>query len=181
MMFNATLNNISVISWWLALLVEKPEYPKKTTDLPQVTEWQTLSHNLKGLFWFYGVLRYFQQYFSYIVVISFIGGETGVPRENHRPATRHWQTLSHNVLRITLIGIKTHKLVVIGTDCIGSCIAIFHTFTTSKAPISCKSKILISLRLDFRRMKIQTENFFGILQIHNHEYYFLNFGFVTVI
>jgi hypothetical protein len=25
--------------------------------------------------------------------------ETGVPGENYRPATRHWQTLSHNVNR----------------------------------------------------------------------------------
>jgi hypothetical protein len=24
--------------------------------------------------------------------------ETGVPRENHRPAASHWQTLSHNVV-----------------------------------------------------------------------------------
>jgi hypothetical protein len=33
------------------------------------------------------VLLNSQQYFSYIVVVSFIGGETGVaglPRENHR-------------------------------------------------------------------------------------------------
>jgi hypothetical protein len=27
--------------------------------------------------------------------------ETGVPRENHRPATSHWQTLSHNVVFCT--------------------------------------------------------------------------------
>ena len=32
MVFNTTFNNISVISW------RKPEYPKKTTDLSQVTE-----------------------------------------------------------------------------------------------------------------------------------------------
>jgi len=32
MVFNATLNNISVISWWSVLLVRKPEYPEKTTD-----------------------------------------------------------------------------------------------------------------------------------------------------
>ena len=30
--FNATFNNISAI-WW-----RKPEYPEKTTDLPQVTD-----------------------------------------------------------------------------------------------------------------------------------------------
>jgi hypothetical protein len=32
MVFNATSNNISVISWWSVLLMEK------TTDLPQVTD-----------------------------------------------------------------------------------------------------------------------------------------------
>jgi hypothetical protein len=29
---------------------------------------------------------HFQQYFSYIVAVSFIGGGTGVPGENQRPA-----------------------------------------------------------------------------------------------
>jgi hypothetical protein len=29
---------------------------------------------LIGLLWLYGILRHFQQYFSYIVVVSFIGG-----------------------------------------------------------------------------------------------------------
>ena len=33
MVLNATFNNSSVISWW-----RKPEYPEKTTDLPQVTD-----------------------------------------------------------------------------------------------------------------------------------------------
>ena len=35
MVFNATFNNISVISWWSVLLVEETEYPELTTDLPQ--------------------------------------------------------------------------------------------------------------------------------------------------
>jgi hypothetical protein len=35
MVFNATFNNISVISWWSVLLVEETEYPEVTTDLPQ--------------------------------------------------------------------------------------------------------------------------------------------------
>ena len=29
--------------------------------------------------------------------------ETGVPGENHRPATSHWQTLSHNVVHLAVI------------------------------------------------------------------------------
>jgi hypothetical protein len=57
MVFNATFNNISVISWLLVLFIE----------------------------------------------------ETRVPGENHRPATSHWQTLSHNVVSSTphLSGIRT--------------------------------------------------------------------------
>ena len=42
-----------------------------------------------------GRIMVFQQYFSYIVVVSFIGGKT---RENHRPVVSHRQTLSHNVV-----------------------------------------------------------------------------------
>jgi hypothetical protein len=42
--------------WWM-----KPEYPEKTTDLPQVTDGQVL-----------------------------LVDETGVPWENHWPATSHW-------------------------------------------------------------------------------------------
>jgi hypothetical protein len=35
--FNATFNNISVLSWWSVLLV-KQESPDQTTDLSQVTD-----------------------------------------------------------------------------------------------------------------------------------------------
>jgi hypothetical protein len=39
MVFNATLNNISAISWRSDLLVEETGvYPEKTTDLSQVTD-----------------------------------------------------------------------------------------------------------------------------------------------
>jgi hypothetical protein len=38
--------------------------------------------------------------------------ETGVPEENHWPATSHWQTLLHNVVSSTphLSGIRTHNV-----------------------------------------------------------------------
>jgi hypothetical protein len=58
MVFNATFNNISVISWWSVLLVE----------------------------------------------------ETGGPGENHWHVASHWQTLSHNVLHLALIEIRTHNI-----------------------------------------------------------------------
>jgi hypothetical protein len=38
MVFNATFNNISVISWQSVFWVRKPEYPEKTNNLSQVTE-----------------------------------------------------------------------------------------------------------------------------------------------
>jgi len=36
--FNASFNNISVISWQSVLLVEETGVPEKTTDLLQVTD-----------------------------------------------------------------------------------------------------------------------------------------------
>jgi len=41
----------------------------------------------------------FQQYFSYIVVVSFIGG--GIRITRRKPPTCPWQTLSHNVVSST--------------------------------------------------------------------------------
>jgi hypothetical protein len=38
MVFNATSNNISVISWRSVFWWRKPDYPEKNTDLPQVTD-----------------------------------------------------------------------------------------------------------------------------------------------
>ena len=57
MVFNATFNNISAISWRSVLLVE----------------------------------------------------ETGGPRENHPPVASHRQILSHNVLHLAMIEIRTHN------------------------------------------------------------------------
>jgi len=38
--------------------------------------------------------------------------ETGAPGENHRPATSHWQTFSHNAVSRTprLSGVRTHNV-----------------------------------------------------------------------
>ena len=50
--------------------------------------------------------------------------ETEVPEDDQRPVVSHWQTLSHNVV----FGLA--KLVLIGTDCIGSN-KNYHTITTT--------------------------------------------------
>jgi len=44
MVFNATFNNISVISWRLVLLVEETGVPGENYR-PAASHWQTLSHN----------------------------------------------------------------------------------------------------------------------------------------
>ena len=63
----------------------------------------------------------------------------GVPQENHWPVTSHWQTLSHNVVSSKPrheVGFKLITLVVISTDCTGSCKSNYHmmTITTTTAP-----------------------------------------------
>ena len=37
--------------------------------------------------------------------------ETGGPGENHRPVASHWQTLSHNVVHLALIEIRSHHTI----------------------------------------------------------------------
>jgi hypothetical protein len=56
----------------------------------------------------------FSQNFGYVsLYISTIfqlycGGQLQGPGENHRPVASHWQTLSHNVVHLALIEIRTH-------------------------------------------------------------------------
>jgi len=45
LVFNATFNNISAISWWSALLVEETGVPGEN-QRPVASHWQTLSHNV---------------------------------------------------------------------------------------------------------------------------------------
>jgi hypothetical protein len=88
-----------------------------------------IKHVFDGLVWF----MVFNATFKNISVISWrpvlLVEETRVPGENHRPVASNWRTLLHNVVLST----PRHELttlVVIGTDCTGSCKSNYHTITT---------------------------------------------------
>jgi hypothetical protein len=60
--------------------------------------------------------------------------ETGVPGENHRPvADERYYIMLYRVL-LAWEGFELKTLVVIGTDCIGSCKSNYHTITATTAP-----------------------------------------------
>jgi hypothetical protein len=71
------------------------------------------------------------------VAVSFIGGGNQSTQENHWSVTSHWQNLSHNVASITPCHelVELTILVVIGTDCTGSCKSNHHMVTITTAPI----------------------------------------------
>jgi len=56
----------------------------------------------------------FNAIFNNISVISWRSvssmEEAGGPGENHWPVANHWQSLSHNVVHLALIGIRTHNI-----------------------------------------------------------------------
>ena len=60
--------------------------------------------------------------------------ETRVPGENHWPVASHWPNLLHNVSSTPRLGrIRTHNLVAIGTDYIGSYKSNYDMITTTTA------------------------------------------------
>ena len=87
----------------------------------------------------YGVYHHFQQHFSYIVAVSFIGGGNWSTRR--KPSTcRHsltnFITWCCNEYASPWTGFELTTLVVIGTDCTGSCKSNYHAITTTTAPLS---------------------------------------------
>ena len=74
--------------------------------------WTECWYQKKPLIWL-AAFMVFKATFNNISVILWRSvlfmEETGVLRENHRPVASHWQTLSHNVVHLTLIEIRTYN------------------------------------------------------------------------
>ena len=81
--------------------------------------------------------------------VSFIGGWKWNTMKNHRPVASQWQTLSHKVYRVhsAMREIGTHNLVMIGTDCIGSCKFNYNAITTMMTAKSRIWKTFLNQRL----------------------------------
>jgi hypothetical protein len=81
--------------------------------------------------------RHFQQYFSYIVAVNFIGGGNWNTRRN--PPACH-KSLTNFIMECWIentspwTGFELVTLVMICTDCTGTCRPNYHTITTTTAP-----------------------------------------------
>ena len=89
-----------------------------------------------------GVWRHFQQYFNYIVAVSFIGaGIQRTRRKPNRPVSQVTDKHYHIMLYTSPWSrFKLTTSVVIGTDYIGSCKSKYYTITSGTDPrckISC--------------------------------------------
>ena len=115
--YNVIFNNISVISWRSVLLMDDTGIPEKTTYYKKYNKVFLLC-----FVYLFVCSVVFNATFNNISVISWQSvEETGEPGENHRHVTSHWQTLSNNVVHLTLIEIRTHNISGDSTDCTCSC------------------------------------------------------------
>jgi hypothetical protein len=114
LVFNATFSNISAISWW----------PVFSGGRSRSTRWEppTMGKQLVNFITCgcesgarqcvqHYVIKFvsdLRQVGSFLRVLQF--PPPNKTKENYLPVASHWQTLSHNVVHIGLIKIRTHNI-----------------------------------------------------------------------
>jgi hypothetical protein len=152
MVFNATFNNISVISWRSVLLAGEIGVPRES-HRPVASHWQTWSHDelscqLKIWFQFFQNRKNIWMNLGKSVKFPYwqksnIGINTYRGTQRKPPTCRKSLT---NLITWCCIeytspwaGFELTTLVMIGTDCIGDCISNYHAITaTTAVPITTK-------------------------------------------
>jgi hypothetical protein len=108
---------------WLNVAIWENVIPSNTVTMCVIVSTIWLMGDDEWLSWFIVLNDTFNNVLFISGRSALLVKETGVPRENHRPVASHWQTLSHNIV----------TLVVIGTDYTGSYISNYHTITITTA------------------------------------------------
>ena len=116
MVFYATFNNISAVSWWSVLLVEESVVYREN-HRPVASQWQTLSHFNLNVF-------YSEKYWK--------GLDSRTSLYISSPQLYHIMLYR---VQLTWAGFELKMLVVVCTDCIGSYKSNYHMITTMTAPV----------------------------------------------
>ena len=136
MVLNATFNKMWVILWWSALLVDETEVAgenkNRSLNISNINfySWNWISSSAP-------MERRKSVYVKFIERFWIWQDVYGINDSRWSQAlASHWQTLLHNVVYSTPRHERdSNSLVVIDTDCTGSCKSNYHTITTIPARV----------------------------------------------
>ena len=152
MVFYATFNNISAVSWWSVVLVEESVVYREN-HRPVASQWQTLSHFNLNVF-------YSEKYWK--------GLDS---RTSLYISSPHLYHIMLYRVQLTWAGFELKMLVVVCTDCIGSYKSNYHMITTMTAPVLVCIILPEVLVYNLSFLGILVKNLNQLAKIHTMNYY----------